>query len=329
MSSALPTRAPRSRRLAAVKASAAGIALFLAACATPQTDSLKERPWEVAPTADVLDAPFFAQRTKECGPAALAMALAASGLKVDPDALVAEVYTPAREGSLTTDILSAARRHGRVAYRISGMRDMFRQIAAGKPVVVLQNLALPVLPQWHYAVVVGYDIDEGTLTLHSGKTPRLTMPMETFERTWQRADYWGLLVLAPGQLPVEPELDRYLQAVTGLEHAKKFEAAQAAYIAGSRNWPDNLPLAMGIGNTHYELGNLHEAAVLFEWIGRDHPNAGDAFNNLAHVRLDMGNIPDAEKAAQRAVALGGPNIDVYRETLASIQKTKAGKTSTK
>jgi hypothetical protein len=30
------------------------------------------------------------------------------------------------------------------------------QLEAGRPVLVLQNLALKLWPQWHYAVVVGY-----------------------------------------------------------------------------------------------------------------------------------------------------------------------------
>lgn len=325
MSSALPTRVPRIRKSSNwLRAWAAGACLLLAACATPQTDSLRARPGDLTPRIVLADTPFHAQRTKECGPAALAMAMGASGLDVSPDILVKQVYTPEREGSLATDLLAGARRYGRVAYPVAGLRDMLLQVSAGTPVLVMQNLGLEALPQWHFAVVIGYDIEAGTITLHSGTTPRLTMSMVTFERTWTRADNWGLVVLKPGRLPVNADIGRYLDAAAGLERAGRFAAAHAAYSAGLDHWRGNLSMAMGAGNALYEMGKLRDAAAMFERAGAAHPKAGDAFNNLAHVRRELGQIEAAEAAALRAVALGGPHAGIYRETLASIQKQKTG-----
>jgi hypothetical protein len=34
-----------------------------------------------------------------------------------------------------------------------------REVAAGNPVLVLQNLSFAWAPVWHYAVVMGYDAD--------------------------------------------------------------------------------------------------------------------------------------------------------------------------
>lgn len=301
---------PRARALLA-----ATFALALAACATPQTNSLRGGPGSLPISADIVNAPFYAQRTAECGPAALAMVLAASGLQVDPDDLVREVYTPGREGSLTTELITATRRHGRLAYLVPDMRALFQEVDAGRPVVVLENLALPWVPRWHYAVVVGYDLDRGTVTLHSGTTPRLQMSMETLERTWARGDNWALLALKPGDLPVTPDRGRYVQAAVGFEQAGQTDAAGDAYAAGLRLWPDDLALRMGLGNTLYAAHRLADAADSFARAGRDHPNAGDAFNNLAHVRLELGQIQAAETAARRAVDLGGANIETYRRTL--------------
>jgi hypothetical protein len=305
------------------------LCLTLAACATPQTDLLRRQVNDIGVPrhADVANAPFFPQRTNECGPAALAMLMAASGLPADHGELVREVYTPGREGSLAPELLTAARRHGGLAYRVLGLRDLFHQVAAGTPVAVLQNLSLPILPQWHYAVVVGYDLDEGTVTLHSGTTPRLKMPMETFERTWERGDYWALVVLEPGALPAHPNQDRYLEAAIGLERAKQYSAAQAAYLAGTDTWPQSQPLAMGLGNMLFALNRPSAAADVFEEITSTHPRAADAFNNLAHVRLHLGEIDQAERAARRAVALGGRNLDLYTRTLASILARKRSEAS--
>ena len=75
------------------------------------------------------------------------------------------------------------------------------ELAGGNPVLVLQNLSLPIAPKWHYAVAIGYDLDRGDIILRSGTTERLVMPMSTFEHTWARSGYWGMVTLAPGRLP--------------------------------------------------------------------------------------------------------------------------------
>ena len=68
----------------------------------------------------VLQVPFFPQEKFQCGPAALAGVLAASGVEVSPEALVSEVYIPARQGSLQIEMKAAARRAGRIAYELGG-----------------------------------------------------------------------------------------------------------------------------------------------------------------------------------------------------------------
>ncbi|MFN3565842.1 MAG: hypothetical protein ACK4V1_07650, partial [Burkholderiaceae bacterium] len=77
-------------------------ALLLAGCATPpQTAALRAAPapW-IAPTHRIDSVPFFAQDEYQCGPASLAMALAAGGVATTPEALKPYVYLPARAGSL-------------------------------------------------------------------------------------------------------------------------------------------------------------------------------------------------------------------------------------
>jgi Flp pilus assembly protein TadD len=46
-----------------------------------------------------------------------------------------------------------------------------------------------------------------------------------------------------------------------------------------------------------------------------HPASADAWNNLAQTLLELGRRDDAREAARRAVALGGPRVRTYRETL--------------
>jgi hypothetical protein len=118
--------------------------------------------------AMVVDVPFFAQEELQCGPAALAMVLNWSGVDLQPSDLSAEVYTPGLEGSLQSSLIGSARRHGRVAYTITGIESLMAEISAGHPVIVLVNLGFSWFPQWHYAVVIGYDQGKEEVILHSG-----------------------------------------------------------------------------------------------------------------------------------------------------------------
>jgi tetratricopeptide (TPR) repeat protein len=137
--------------------------------------------------------PFFPQEEYQCGPAALAMAVSWSGFPARPEDLVEEVYSPARKGSLQMAMIAAARRHGRIAYKISDLDSLIAEIAAGFPIVILQNLSVSWFPVWHYAVVVGYDTSQEHIILRSGTTSRKVMPFGVFEKTWALSNYWGLI----------------------------------------------------------------------------------------------------------------------------------------
>ena len=298
------------------------LALSVGACATPQLDSLRPKFETLPPSAHLTEPAFFAQRTRECGPAALAMALVQSGVPADPDALVAEVYTPGRGGTLAPAIVAGARRHGRVAYPVNDLADLFAHLREGRPVIVLQNLGLDWIPQWHFAVAVGYDLQSETLILHSGTTAFLRTPLNTFERTWRRGAYWGLALLRPGEIPATASEPQFVRAVAGVERAGHFGIARESYSAAVSRWPDSLNARMGVGNTAYRLGELDAAARAFDLAARRHPKSADAFNNLAHVLAELGRYADAEQAAIRAVSLGGSRAETYRQTLEGIEAAR-------
>lgn len=143
---------------------------LLAGCAEIRHIKMPPLPENVPPSHELAAVPFFPQEAYQCGPAALAMALSSSGLPVKPEDLVDEVYTPSRKGSLQMAMIGTSRRHGRLAYEIAALDAIFAEIAAGHPVIILQNLGLSWYPVWHYAVVIGYDAVEGTFILRSGVT---------------------------------------------------------------------------------------------------------------------------------------------------------------
>ena len=265
--------------------------------------------------------PYFAQEAYQCGPASLAMSLNAVGSEVTPDALKPELYLPDRHGSLQVEMLAAARRNGTIAYQLAPeLTDVLREIAAGTPVVVLQNLAFSWYPVWHYAVAFGYDLDRADVILHSGPEQRQVLPMRTFEYTWARSNYWAMVALPPGRIPVTAEPDAYVAAVSAYERVNGSARALQAYVAALDRWPGNLSAQIGVGNAAYQLHDLARAESAFRQAAQDHPDSVAALNNLAQTLADQARYPEALQAAQRAVSLGGPLAQTAQGTLADIER---------
>lgn len=267
--------------------------------------------------------PFYPQEDHQCGPAALATALGAQGIDRSPDALAPEVYLPGREGSLAAEMLGATRRQGLVAYPLRPqLEDVLREIAAGTPVIVLQNLSLPIAPQWHYAVAVGYDLPAEQVALRSGRTRRELMTLSTFERTWARSGRWAMLALPPDRLPATADAGRYVEAAVALERVNA-AAARRAYRTALARWPDNLVAAIGEGNTAYAAGDLAGAEAAYRAATVAHPESADAWNNLAQVLGELHRPAEGRAAALRAVELGGPRVAQYQETLRALEDAVA------
>jgi tetratricopeptide (TPR) repeat protein len=261
--------------------------------------------------------PFFPQSDYQCGPAALATTLAAYGVKVTPDDLVSQVYLPERKGSLQIEMLAAARRHGLVSYQIAPRFEaMLREIAAGNPVIVLQNLGFK--DGWHYAVAVGYDYDSGELILRSGVTEREVLPFTLHEFVWMRSGYWAMVAVPPERIPASAEESRWLAAVAALERAGNAAAARTAYASFLKRWPENLNAAIGLANAHYSLGALPEAERVLREAARRDPDSVIVLNNLAQTLSDQGRNAEALPLIEKAAAAGGPFAGAVQQTRDTI-----------
>lgn len=293
--------------------------LLLGGCATPQVAMLDARwPTELPAQVELADVPFFPQEDYECGPAALAMVAHAAGVDVTPDALVDQVYLPGRKGSLQPEMLAATRRQGLLAYPLKPkVEDILREVAAGHPVLVFQNLAFSIYPVWHYAVVMGFDRERHVLLLHSGRTARMEISLFAFERTWARGQYWAMLALKPGQLPATAEPQAYTAAAATLERTDA-RGAQQAFAAALQRWPDDRAALLGAGNTAYALGQRDAAAKAYRQAVLKHPDFADGWNNLAQVLLELNRRQEASQAIARAVALGGARLPAYLALQAKI-----------
>lgn len=291
------------------------VALLLSGCGT-----LTLRYGDSLPSQAYVAAPFFAQDIHHCGPAALAGALAASGVVTTPELLAPQVYLPGREGSLQLELVAAVRGAGRVAYVLEPpvLEEALREVAAGRPVLVLQNLGLSWYPRWHYALLIGYDLQAGSVTLHSGTERDYAIALTTFDRTWARAGRWALLVLQPDVLPATARELPYLAAVAALERSDP-GSAEIAYRTALLRWPASLAAQLGLGNARYRQRDLVGAEQAFAAAIAAHPDAAVAYNNHAHILDRLGRRDEALAAARRAVALAGDSLPDARCTLDEIQ----------
>lgn len=303
---------------------------LLAGCGSliPQTVGLRtDWPAGVPRQVELAEVPFFPQDEYQCGPAALAMAMVFSGAKVSPQALVDEVWVPSRRGSLQVEMLAAPRRHGLVSYRLEPRyQDLLREVAAGHPVVVLQDVGM-LLPQWHYAVVNGFDYAPGTILLRSGLQPRQEMPFSYFERTWQAGKYWAMVVVPPGQVPATATEERWLDALLGLARGGDIQATVTGYTAALKRWPDSLPAAVGLANQLHARGSLDQAAGVLRAAMRRHPDSVILVNNLAQTLSDQGRNREALAVIRKAGDPQSPFAAEVRATRQLIEerlRTKGG-----
>jgi hypothetical protein len=109
-------RGYRSRQ--SLRAALPVVIVLLVGCATPQSRTLTVAPPE-AGKAELTEVPFFPQQQYQCGPAALATVMSASGIDITPEQLSRQVYLPQRQGSLQIEMMSAPRRHGMLSLRLA------------------------------------------------------------------------------------------------------------------------------------------------------------------------------------------------------------------
>jgi hypothetical protein len=294
--------------------------LLLVGCSAPQTRLLPQQASALPPRAELSQTPFFPQTAYQCGPAALATVLVASGVAVEPDQLTPQVYLPGRQGSLQIEMLAAARRQHRIGTLIEPrLPALLESVADGHPVVVLQNLSLPWWPRWHYAVVIGYDLETRQILLRSGTNRRVSVPMSTFERTWARSSHWAMVTLRSGDLPESVAEHEYRSAVLAYEKLARPEETKLAYDAGTRRWPESMLFWMGLGNAAYALHQFADAEQAFRRAAQLPGEKASALNNLALALAAQGRRSEAIAAAEQAIAAGGPFEGAARATLGELR----------
>lgn len=157
------------------------------------------------PPAEVLLpwAPERALLPDYCGPASLANVLRYWDRPADQATIGRAVFDSRRRGTLAGDMILWAQQAGLQALSRTGTRnDLRRWLAAGLPVVVLQDLS-PEDRRGHFRVVVGYSDPRREFLVCDCTEPSLcAMDYARFDDLWFHFDNWCLLV-APADRMVE------------------------------------------------------------------------------------------------------------------------------
>lgn len=298
-----------------------GCALLL-----PQTMEMRDAwPAGLPERVELPDVPFFPQQDYQCGPAALATSLATFNIKVTPEELVDKVYLPARQGSLQIEMLAAPRGYDMVSYQLAPRyEDVLREVAAGIPVIVLQDYGVWPVSIWHYAVVAGYDRPKGELLLRSGEKEKLLIPFGILEYTWKESDYWAMVTVPPDRIPVTASETGYLAAIAAMQRVASPRSSKTAYETFLARWPDNVTAGIGLANSHYALGELPQAEAQLRRLAGKEPDSVVVLNNLAQTISDQGRNEEALKLIERAVELKGPFAAAALDTRQLILQRMSG-----
>lgn len=310
---------------------AAGLLAPLGGCALtpPMTAALQAAPpADLPPQVLLADVPFHPDDSDLCGPATLAGVLQAAGCAATPASLAPWLMLPARGGTLQMEMPVAASRAGALAVVLPGeLPALLRTLAEGVPVLVLLNLALPLWPRWHYAVLVGYDLPRGRVRLNSGRQQAADWPLATLEHTWARSGHWALGVTRPERLLTAAEPGAVQEALRTLERNQGPAVARPGWEQAWARWPGDLLLGLGTGNSRHACGDLAGAAQAFEQVAQRHDSAA-AWNNLALTRQALGDRNGAAAAARQAWRRVEAGETVWREavqaTLDTLGLTRPG-----
>jgi len=298
---------------------ALGLTALLSACAGLPPTPQQTLPDNLPANRLLTNLPFHAQDEYQCGPAALSMLLGQRNIDIAPEQLTDRVYLPERQGSLQVEMIAAAREQGLLVYPLAPeLGAILREIDAGNAVLVMQNLAFDWYPQWHYAVVVGYDLNTRDLILHSGLNARQRESFALFLRTWQRANSWAVVAVPPDRIPATAEPLPYLKAAADLEQVGQTTSAEAAYRQASERWSDQPAPLLGLGNIAWSSGRHSEALEHFSELVRRFPDYQAGWNNLATGMEELGCTEAAEQVRACAANHSQNGIHVGADAACTI-----------
>jgi tetratricopeptide (TPR) repeat protein len=292
-----------------------------------------------------LDVPFVAQRKDTCGAAALAMVLRFWGDDATHDEVARTLLRPELHGIAGSKLAEFARGRGleAVAYR-GDMANLREFVGKGRPLIVAWDMGRG---RYHDVVVVGFDDQRDAVIVHNpAEGASRPVASGAFEKRWQGAGYWTLLVGRDSSAGAPPTYEQlvsrgvaagrsghYEEAEQSLQRAidlapsrpearvelaglrflqKKYEDAAAGFASALVYQPDSYAREMLAASLHL-AGHTEDA--LKEWNRLGQPRLGEIqVKGLVHTR---------DRVVGREIALspdGVLDLGRYRETRLRLEE---------
>ena len=229
----------------------------------------------------LLDVPFISQSELLCGGAAAAMVLRYWGEREISAESFSDLVDRAAGGIRTDALVAALRRRGWTAEPLDGTpAALRRELSRSRPVVTLIEDRPSV---FHYVVVVGWH-ERGVVLHDPARAPFVVMSPSEFERRWDAARRWMVVVLPPPGPPADSDRSR------NTEPGASTDARAAA------STPCEQAVAEGVRRAQ---ANELDAAerVLASAVG-----CPTAVRELAGIRVLQKRWPEAEDLAASVVA---------------------------
>jgi ABC-type bacteriocin/lantibiotic exporter with double-glycine peptidase domain len=170
------------------------LGMVSAGCSLAGPPSSVSEDWR-PPDLYISQVPFFPQQTYYCGPSSLAAVLNYWGSQTSPEEIAQVIYSPRLKGTLGVDMWSYAQTLDYQAEMRSGtLKDLQNYVSEQTPVIAFLDLGYDWLPVPHFVVVVGLDMQRGTVITYNGKDQNDPIPFQTFMRAWQKTNHWTLVV---------------------------------------------------------------------------------------------------------------------------------------
>jgi Peptidase_C39 like family len=246
---------------------------ILAAVAAGSPATVSAQP----PSTRILDVPYLPQSEALCGGAAAAMVMRYWGARdVYPDAF-APLIEPAAGGIRTGALTDALDARGWTAMGGGGAAERVQQqLDRGRPVIALIEDRPS---RYHYVVVVGWVA--GKVIVHDpARTPFRVLDEQQFQRAWEEAGNWMLVLLPP------PGLARTSSPVPTASGSAAGDGACAALVE------EGVRLA--------QTGDHARARSALVGANASCPNDAAPLRELAGLDALEQNWPDAEEHARAA-----------------------------
>lgn len=303
--------------------------ILLAACQTPpHTQQILNNPPTVL-KHKIEQVPFYPQQEYFCGPTTLAEVANFYGGQYSPEQIAPNTFVPELKGTLQVEMKAATRQLGMLAYsQKASLQQLLKLVAEDIPVIVLQNNSIELLPQWHYAVVIGYDIQAQQVILHTGVTKNHRLALSTFERTWQRGQYWMLAMLPPDKSSEQLTPFIYTKACQALLDTGQTEAGIKALKTAIKQWPDNWLAYFLLANHYLAKDNTEAIQQALNWFEKGFNQAAKEpsyLNNYAYALAKANCFTQAIEMIDQALVLapGNANIldtkhQIYQDNQAAV-----------